>query len=332
MRRVVAGRWALTCLCALSLLVLTDGLALTDGAAWAAPPPAAVLEARRAALIARIADLTDRAERDQAAVVAAQQRRGRTETRLADARHATRDRALYAYLHGLGRTAEALARPNVYLEVSFRRDRRAVEALRAARTADDGATRRADSARDASRAALAELDRARSELEATIGRRERIDAADREAKQAAAGRRAAAAAREAASMRASRPAADHVRATRSQQNLLARFPFGPSETVPAGLRATGEVIAGTASWYGPGFDGRPTASGAIYDMEAWTCAHKTLPFGTLLLVSAHGRHVLVIVNDRGPYHADWVLDLSHAAAMALGNPLGPVRAEVLVPA
>jgi rare lipoprotein A len=67
-------------------------------------------------------------------------------------------------------------------------------------------------------------------------------------------------------------------------------------------------------------------------MEAWTCAHKTLPFGTLLLVSAHGRHVLVVVNDRGPYHADWVLDLSHAAAVALGNPLGPVRAEVLVPA
>jgi rare lipoprotein A len=92
------------------------------------------------------------------------------------------------------------------------------------------------------------------------------------------------------------------------------------------------VISGTASWYGPGFDGRPTASGAIYDMEAWTCAHKTLPFGTLLLVSAHGRQVLVIVNDRGPYHADWVLDLSHAAAVALGQRLGPVIAQVLAPA
>lgn len=326
MRCVVAGRWALTCLSALSFL------GATDGAAWATPPPATVLKARRATLIARIAELTDRAERDQAAVVGAQQRRGRTEARLADARHATRDRALYAYMHGLGRTAEALARPNVYLEVSFRRDRRAGEALRAARTADDGATRRADSARDTSRAALVELDRARSELEATIGRREKIDATDREALQAAAGRRAAAAAREAARTRVAQPAADHVHATRSQQDLLARFRFGPRETIPAGLRPTGEVIAGTASWYGPGFDGRPTASGAIYDMEAWTCAHKTLPFGTVLLVSAHGRHVLVIVNDRGPYHADWVLDLSHAAAVALGNPLGPVRAEVLVPA
>jgi peptidoglycan lytic transglycosylase len=66
-------------------------------------------------------------------------------------------------------------------------------------------------------------------------------------------------------------------------------------------------------------------------MEAWTCAHKTLPFGTMLLVSAQGRQVLVVVNDRGPYHADWVLDLSHAAAVALGHRLGPVRAEVLVP-
>jgi hypothetical protein len=101
-----------------------------------------VLTARRTALITRIAELTDRAERDQAAIVVAQQRRSRTGSRPADARQATRDRARKAYMHGLGQTAEALARPNVYLEVSFRRDRRAVEALRAARAADDGAARR----------------------------------------------------------------------------------------------------------------------------------------------------------------------------------------------
>jgi hypothetical protein len=111
-------------------------------AGWAAPAPTLeVLAARRTALITRIAELTDRAERDQAAVVVAQQRRSRTGSRLADARQAIRDRARKAYMHGLGQTAEALARPNVYLEVSFRRDRRAVEALRAARAADDGATR-----------------------------------------------------------------------------------------------------------------------------------------------------------------------------------------------
>ena len=238
-------------------------------------------------------------------------------------------------MHGLGQTAETLARPNVYLEVSFRRDRRAVEVLRAARAAGDGATRLADSARDASRAALVELDRARRKLEATIGTREKLDAIAQEATgaiEAAAGRRDAAAARAAARSGVVPPAAGHARATRSQQELLTRFPFGPQNAIPPGIRPTGEVIAGTASWYGPGFDGRPTASGAIYDMEAWTCAHRTLPFGTLLLVSAHGRQVLVVVNDRGPYHADWVLDLSHAAAVALGQSLGPVSAEVLVPA
>ena len=320
MRRVLA------CLSALCLLIVTDA------AGWAAPPPTlAVLEARRAALIARIAELTDQAERDQAAVVVTHQRRIRTEARLVDARHATRDRARNAYMHGLGRTAEALARPNVYLEISFRRDRRAIEALRTARAADDEANRQADSARDASRAALVELDRVRGELEATIKTRLEMDAAAREAMQAAVTARRAAA-EEAARARRARPATSHVRETRAQQARLARIPVGPQDAIPAGLRPTGQVIEGTASWYGPGFDGRPTASGAIFDMEAWTCAHKTLPFGTVLLVSAHGRRVVVIVNDRGPYHADWVLDLSHAAAVALGHRLGPVRAEVLVPA
>ena len=180
-------------------------------------------------LIARIADLTDRAERDQAAVVVAQQRRSRTEARLADARHATRDRAVYAYMHGLGRTAEALARPNVYLEVSFRRDRRAVEALRAARAADDGANRRADSARDASRAALVELDRVRGELEATIGTRERLDATAREA-QGGGGRggAAAAAADAAARSRVTRPAGGHARATRSAAGPARPLPVRPA--------------------------------------------------------------------------------------------------------
>jgi rare lipoprotein A (peptidoglycan hydrolase) len=321
MRRVLA------CVSALCLLIVSDA------AGWAAPPPTlAVLEARRAGLIARIAGLTDQAERDQAAVVVAQQRRIRTEARLSDARHATRDRARDAYMHGLGRTAEALARPNVYLEISFRRDRRAIEALRTARAADDGANRQADSARDASRAALVELDRVRGELEATIKTRLEMDATARQARQAALTARRAAAAQEAARARGARPATSHARETRAQQARLARIPVGPQDAIPAGLRPTGEVIEGTASWYGPGFDGRPTASGAIYDMEAWTCAHKTLPFGTVLLVSAHGRQVVVVVNDRGPYHADWVLDLSHAAAVALGHRLGPVRAEVLVPA
>ena len=88
---------------------------------------------------------------------------------------------------------------------------------------------------------------------------------------------------------------------------------------------------GVASFY---TEGTQTASGEKFDTHDLTAAHPTLPFGTKLRVTnvASGRSVTVRVNDRGPYHADWVLDLSHAAAVALGNPLGPVRAEVLVPA
>ena len=111
---------------------------------------------------------------------------------------------------------------------------------------------------------------------------------------------------------------------------MARYPFGPVSGIPPGLKATGQVLTGPASWYGPGFDGRPTASGAIYDQEGWTCASKELPLGTMLLVSENGRQALLLVNDRGPYVDGWILDLSHAAAKALGHGgVSPVSAQVL---
>src|SRR5205085_5448535 len=115
-----------------------------------------------------------------------------------------------------------------------------------------------------------------------------------------------------------------------QAALLARFPFGPVSGVPPGLHPTGQVLSGPASWYGPGFDGRLTASGAIYDQEGWTCASKELPFGTILLVSENGHQVVLLVNDRGPYVDGWILALSHAAATALHHPgVGPVTAQLL---
>src|SRR5207245_4926786 len=113
---------------------------------------------------------------------------------------------------------------------------------------------------------------------------------------------------------------EHRVATMNKRALRARYPFGPVGGIPRGLKRTGQVITGPASWYGPGFDGRPTASGAIYDQEGWTCASKELPLGTLLLVSENGRQVLLLVNDRGPYVDGWILDLSHAAATALNHP------------
>ena len=77
---------------------------------------------------------------------------------------------------------------------------------------------------------------------------------------------------------------------------------------------------GIASWYGGGFNGQPTASGEIYDMEALTGAHRTLPLGTVLKVTnaENGRQVQVRINDRGPYVNGRIVDLSYAAARRLG--------------
>lgn len=68
-----------------------------------------------------------------------------------------------------------------------------------------------------------------------------------------------------------------------------------------------------ASWYGKDFHGRLTACGETYDMHEMSCAHKTLPMGTILRVYCEGRSVDVIVNDRGPYVEGRGLDLSVAA-------------------
>jgi len=75
-----------------------------------------------------------------------------------------------------------------------------------------------------------------------------------------------------------------------------------------------------ASWYGPRYHGRLTASGEVFDMNQLTAAHRELPFGTRLQVTypANGHGVLVRINDRGPFVAGRDLDLSLAAARRLG--------------
>lgn len=93
----------------------------------------------------------------------------------------------------------------------------------------------------------------------------------------------------------------------------------PDDGVP-GDGPPGEVFQrGGASWYGLQFHQRKTASGERFDMSAFTAAHKTLPFGTRLCVRSlvNGREVLVRVNDRGPYAAGRIIDLSQAAAEQL---------------
>ncbi|OQX30032.1 MAG: hypothetical protein B0D92_00590 [Spirochaeta sp. LUC14_002_19_P3] len=76
---------------------------------------------------------------------------------------------------------------------------------------------------------------------------------------------------------------------------------------------------GIASWYGGIFHGRLTANGEVYDTYDLTCAHKTLPFGTLLEVKnlKNQKTIQVRVNDRGPFVDDRIIDLSYAAAKAL---------------
>lgn len=91
---------------------------------------------------------------------------------------------------------------------------------------------------------------------------------------------------------------------------------------------------GLASWYGGKFQGRATASGEIYDAAQMTAAHKSLPFGTLVKVTnlENGKEVLVRINDRGPFVAGRIIDLSRAAAVSLGmagSGVARVRVESL---
>jgi rare lipoprotein A len=92
----------------------------------------------------------------------------------------------------------------------------------------------------------------------------------------------------------------------------------------SGNRKTGNLIEyerGLASWYGKDFDGKPTASGEIYDMYKVSAAHKTLPLGTHVLVKneKNGRTLELVINDRGPFVHGRIIDLSYGAAQKLGT-------------
>ncbi len=96
----------------------------------------------------------------------------------------------------------------------------------------------------------------------------------------------------------------------------------------------GYTERGMASWYGPGFHGNKTANGERYDMHKLTAAHRTLPFGSIVVVRSRttGRTVTVRINDRGPFARGRVLDLSLAGAKALsmtGNGTDEVELRVV---
>jgi len=95
--------------------------------------------------------------------------------------------------------------------------------------------------------------------------------------------------------------------------------------------AIGRVFSGLASFYG-NESGRETASGQRFDQNKLTCAHRSLPFGTKLRITHGDRSVVVTVNDRGPFVRGRILDLSTAAARAVGltdEGVGRVTAEVV---
>jgi rare lipoprotein A len=101
-------------------------------------------------------------------------------------------------------------------------------------------------------------------------------------------------------------------------------------------RETREVQQGIASWYGKDFHGRQTSSGEVYDMYQLTCAHQTLPLGTMVMVTnlENGKSVELKVNDRGPFVKGRIIDVSYAAAKMLDmaeKGTAPVKVEVFGP-
>jgi rare lipoprotein A len=108
----------------------------------------------------------------------------------------------------------------------------------------------------------------------------------------------------------------------------------PRRVEPGIVPALGTVETGTASWYGPGYDGKRTSNGERFDQDALTAAHARWAFGTHVRVTflENGRSVVVRINDRFGEHKGRIIDLSRGAARAIGL-IGPgtgrVRLEVV---
>jgi rare lipoprotein A len=109
---------------------------------------------------------------------------------------------------------------------------------------------------------------------------------------------------------------------------------GSPKVVHDAVQSSDHAVLGIASWYGPGFDGKTTASGERFNKNHLTAAHRTLPFGTLVRVTNlyNGRTVDVRINDRGPWIKGRVIDLSQAAARQIDlehRGIGEVEIRIL---
>lgn len=303
-----------------------------------APPTSTELQAQRRELLGRIAVLTDGAEQAEAKFVASQLHLAEANSHVRWAKETLAEHAVSSYIRMLnGRDPLDEPRERIWNEIVGKIDNSVVERLTEAQREAEALNKRAAMEAGASREAAEELDVVRQQLEDTIARHQSEQLAE-EAKRNAQARQAAldAANRQdrVDPARATTAAERHRLATEAQVNLLSAHPFGVVASTPKGFTKTGETFEGPASWYGPGFDGRPTASGAIFDQEAWTVAHRSLPFGTILLITRGSTTVMAIVNDRGPYVSGRVLDLSHGVASALGTVdagVADVQVEVVQP-
>ena len=131
------------------------------------------------------------------------------------------------------------------------------------------------------------------------------------------------------------PAAETVQAetkptrrARTKMDQMAARPAMSEEALQQSVRPDATIASaiseifqrGRASWYGPGFDGKRTASGERFEPQAMTAAHRSLPFGTRVRVThvSTGRSVVVRINDRGPFHPGRIIDVSRTAAIELG--------------
>lgn len=103
-------------------------------------------------------------------------------------------------------------------------------------------------------------------------------------------------------------------------------------TLPEPIQPRGKYVeTGWASWYGEPYHGQATSSGEIYDMNDMTAAHQRLPFGTMVRVKnlKNKKIAEVRINDRGPFKRNRIIDLSYAAAQAIGL-VGPGSARVRI--
>ena len=113
--------------------------------------------------------------------------------------------------------------------------------------------------------------------------------------------------------------------------LMMTLALTASAQVMAEIDDVNYQASGHASWYGPGFHGRRTASGERFDRHAYTAAHKTLPLNSYVRVTnlENNESVIVKINDRGPHVRGRLIDLSQAAAKALRFRGGSARVEVV---